>query len=27
LFSSIATSTIHELQIMPTPGDTGCASS
>ena len=27
LFSTIATSTIHELQIMPTPGDTGCAAS
>jgi cell division protein FtsI (penicillin-binding protein 3) len=27
LFSKIATSTIHELQIMPTPGDTGCVAS
>ena len=27
LFSTIATSTIHELQIMPTPGDTGCTAS
>ena len=27
LFSTIATSTIHELQIMPTPGDTGCDAS
>ena len=24
LFASIATSAIHELQIVPTPGDTGC---
>ncbi|MDP2290900.1 MAG: penicillin-binding protein 2 [Actinomycetota bacterium] len=24
LFSTIATAAIHELQIMPTPGDTGC---
>ena len=26
LFSSIATAAIHELQITPTPGDTGCVS-
>jgi cell division protein FtsI (penicillin-binding protein 3) len=26
LFAKIATAAIHELAIMPTPGDTGCAS-
>ena len=25
LFTKVATSAIHELQVMPTPGDTGCA--